>query len=163
MEKFYFFVLIIFLSFSNNSIIKKYNVDDLFLKQIDLTDRTACICFKLDDNLSKDSTFYIYAQTDNGYARINKTIHYNRLKNKLDDDFIIIFDAPNPDYLIYNVYTDEDIHPNYSNSNTIRIANYLENAMPDLNYADYAFGHYHITIKDWLNRLNYIKIYLKMI
>ena len=81
MKKFYFFILLIFFSFSNNSTIKKYNIDDLFFNQIDLTDRTACICFKLDDYLSKDSTFYVYAQTDNSYARMNKTIHYNFLES----------------------------------------------------------------------------------
>ena len=79
-------------------------------------------------------------------GQFNNTFIYNRLKRKLDDEFILKLDDPNPDYLLYNVYTDEDIHPNYTKSNPIRIANYLENVFPDLNYADYALAHYHIII-----------------
>ena len=62
------------------------------------------------------------------------------LKSKLDDEFILKFDEDNPDYLIYNVFTEEDSEPKYKN--TIKIAIYTENVMPDLNLADYAIGHY---------------------
>ena len=71
-------------------------------------------------------------------GHFNNTFLYNRLKKKLDNEFIIKFDDPNPDYLIYSVYNNEDINPNYTKSNPIRIADYhLENIFPDLNYADY--------------------------
>ena len=65
------------------------------------------------------------------------------MKNKLDDEFIL---KDNPDYLIYNVFTNEDIYSKYTNS--IKIAIYTENVMPDLNLADYIIGHYHIIIQD---------------
>ena len=39
-----------------------------------------------------------------------------------------------------NVFTDEDIYHKYTNS--IKIAIYTENMMPDLNFADYTIGHY---------------------
>ena len=71
------------------------------------------------------------------------------MKKKLDNEFIIKFDDPNPDYLIYSVYNNEDINPNYTKSNPIRIADYhLENIFPDLNYADYALAHFHINYLD---------------
>ena len=70
------------------------------------------------------------------------TYQLNWLKSKLDDEFIIKFDEKNPDYLIYNVFTKEDINKKYRNS--IKIAIYTENEMPDLNLADYIIAHYHI-------------------
>ena len=66
--------------------------------------------------------------------------HIKWLKNKLDDEFILQFDEDNPDYLIYNVFTDEDSKSKYKNA--IKIAIYTENVMPDLNLADYTIGHY---------------------
>ena len=68
------------------------------------------------------------------------------LKNKLDDEFIINIDENNPDYLLYNVFTKDDVDLNYKNS--IKIAFYTENVMPDLNLVDYAIGHYHIIYLD---------------
>ena len=70
----------------------------------------------------------------------NKSYHINWLKKKLDDEFIIKFEEENPDYFIYNVFTDEDI--NYKYKNSIKIAIYTENIMPDLNIADYIIAHY---------------------
>ena len=74
----------------------------------------------------------------------DKSNHAKWLKSKLDDEFILVFEEDNPDYLIYNVFTDEDIQNKYNNS--IKIAIYTENIMPDLNLADYIIGHYHIII-----------------
>ena len=62
------------------------------------------------------------------------------MKSKLGDEFILEFVEDNPDYLIYNVFTNEDISHKYNNS--IKIAIYTENVMPDLNLADYIIGHY---------------------
>ena len=70
----------------------------------------------------------------------------NWLKNKLDDEFIIKYDEDNPDYLLYNVFTKEDIDHKFKNA--IKIAMYTENVMPDLNLADYIIGHYHIIYLD---------------
>ena len=76
----------------------------------------------------------------------NKSNHINWLKSKLDDEFILTFDEDDPDYLIYNVFTQEDIEPKYKTA--IKIAIYTENVMPDLNLADYSIGHYHIIYLD---------------
>ena len=100
----------------------------------------------------------------------NKTQHLNWLKNKLCGDFILNFDDPNPDYLIYNVFGNEDMNPKYQNA--IKIAIYTENVMPDLNYADYIIAHYHINYLDryfkysvflWENFINIDKIREKVI
>ena len=71
-----------------------------------------------------------------------------RIKSVGQFNNLFKFNDPNPDYLIYSVYNDEDIHPNYTKSNPIRIANYIENVFPDLNYADYALTFYHINYFD---------------
>ena len=75
-----------------------------------------------------------------------KPMHIKWLKSKLEDEFILDFVEDNPDYLIYNVFTKEDEYLKYNNS--IKIAIYTENFMPDLNLADYAIGHYHIIYLD---------------
>ena len=72
--------------------------------------------------------------------------HIKWLNCKLNDEFILKFEEDNPDYLIYNVFTKEDFHYKYNNS--IKIAFYTENYMPDLNLADYIIGHYHISYLD---------------
>ena len=66
------------------------------------------------------------------------------LASKLDNEFILRLDDKKPDYLLYNVYNDKDMNPEYNNA--IKIAFYTENIIPDINYADYAIGQYHITI-----------------
>ena len=95
----------------------------------------------------------------------NKNFHFTWLKNKLEDDFNLKFDEQNPDYLIYNVFNNEDLDQKYQN--TIRIAIYTENIMPDINYADYIISHYHINYLDrcfkynvflWENSKNIEKI-----
>ena len=60
----------------------------------------------------------------------NETYHLNWLRNKLDEEFILKFDDENPDYLIYNVFSNEDM--NYKYDDTIKIAIYTENIMPDI-------------------------------
>ena len=76
----------------------------------------------------------------------DESSHIAWLKNKLDDEFILKFVEDNPDYLIYNVFTKDDFH--YKFNNSIKIAFYTENIMPDLNLADYIIGHYHIIYLD---------------
>ena len=68
------------------------------------------------------------------------------MKNKLGDKFKIKFDINNPDYLIYNVFGNEYLNENYKNS--IKIAIFTENFIPNLNEADYAIGHSHINYLD---------------
>ena len=43
----------------------------------------------------------------------NRNYHLNWLRSKLDDAFILEFDESAPDYLIYNVFSDEDTESKY--------------------------------------------------
>ena len=74
------------------------------------------------------------------------TFHKAWLKNKLKKKFIIKFNSNKPDYLIYNVFGEEHLNPKYINS--IKIAIFTENKIPDFNEADYAIGQYHINYLD---------------
>ena len=76
----------------------------------------------------------------------NENKHYEWIRKKISNEFEIIIDEQNPDYLIYNIFGNNDLNTSYQNC--IRIAIYTENVMPDLNYADYALGHYHINYLD---------------
>lgn len=51
-----------------------------------------------------------------------------------------------PDFLIYDVFGREHLKPKYNDS--IKIAYYSENKIPDLNFADFAFGQAHIMYLD---------------
>ena len=84
----------------------------------------------------------------NSKGHNNNKFYQNLLKDRLKDDFILDFENPNPDYLLYNVYNNDDLLPIYSNMNPIRIAMYTENVMADLNYADYVIGPYYINYFD---------------
>ena len=80
----------------------------------------------------------------------------------LNDTYIVQFDEDNPDYLIYNI-GDKQHDPKYNN--TIKIALYTENIIPDLSHCDYGIGHAHISYLDryfilpfcFLRRLNETK------
>ena len=76
----------------------------------------------------------------------NQKLHRLWLKNKLKERFRIKFNKYNPDYLIYNVFGNEHINERYSNS--IKIAIFTENRIPDLSTADYAIGQSHIKYLD---------------
>ena len=68
------------------------------------------------------------------------------IKNKIDDEFDIIIDSQDPDYLIYNCHDNKDLSGKYNNA--IRIALYTENIMADINNADYIIGNFHINYLD---------------
>ena len=68
------------------------------------------------------------------------------IHQKLKDKFRIKFDKNNPDYLIYNIFGDEHLKNKYKDS--IKIAIFTENKIPDLNEVDYAIGQAHINYLD---------------
>ena len=76
----------------------------------------------------------------------NRKFNLQWLKARLSDQFILQYDDPNPDYLLYNCFNNEDTNKSYHN--IIRIAVYTENIIPDINYADYFIVHYHIIYLD---------------
>ena len=70
----------------------------------------------------------------------------NLIKKILQSKYIIKITPNNPDYLIYNVFKCKHLNKNFSNS--IKIAVYTENQIPDFNIADYAISHAHINYLD---------------
>ena len=98
-------------------------------------------------NTHKESNYPKKVIKVKGMGLFNKIYFQKWIKNKLDDEFLLVFEDQNPDYLLYNVFTDEDIKPIYHNA--IRIAIYTtENIIPDINNADYIIGQYHINYLD---------------
>ena len=97
-------------------------------------------------NLLQNVSFFQKIIRIKGTGSFNKKFYSKWLKSKLDSEFILQFVDSNPDYLIYNVFDDQDKQIKYKNA--VRIAIYTENVMPDLNYADYILGHYHINYLD---------------
>ena len=76
----------------------------------------------------------------------DKKYHQQWLKNKLSNKFHIKFNSNKPDYLIFNVFGDKHLDPKYKN--TVKIAIYTENVIPEMDYADYVIGHAHINYLD---------------
>ena len=79
-------------------------------------------------------------------------------------NFIFEVNNNNPDFLIYDVFGKENLNPKYNNS--IKIAYYTENSIPNLNSADFAFSQAHIMYldrylkyPDFINALNKLKNY----
>ena len=68
------------------------------------------------------------------------------IKSQLKDKYRIKFDKYNPDYLIYDVFGEEHMNKEYNNS--IKIAIFTENKIPDFNEADYAISQAHINYLD---------------
>ena len=73
-------------------------------------------------------------------------MHKYFIIKKLKDKFILRFNKYNPDYLIYDVFGKEHLSEQYKNS--IKIAMYSENKIPDFNEADYGFSQAHISYLD---------------
>ena len=74
----------------------------------------------------------------------NRAHNLKWLKEKLNNKFILEYDSPNPDYLIYNVFDEKDLTEKYRNIDAIRIALFTENEYPDMNAADYFVANFHI-------------------
>ena len=76
-------------------------------------------------------------------SKSNKMI-LNSLKNQAD--IILEVNKENPEFLFYDMWGTEHLKHKYNNS--IKIAFYSENYLPDLNHADYALSQAHIMYLD---------------
>ena len=72
--------------------------------------------------------------------------HKRWIRKKLKDNFIVKFDSYKPDYLFYNIFGVNHLKSKYNNS--IKIAVFTENKIPDFEEADYAIGQAHINYLD---------------
>jgi hypothetical protein len=77
---------------------------------------------------------------------LNYTNYTDFFINMLKDDFVIDFNNTYPDYLFYDVFGCEHLNQRYNNS--IKIAYYTENKIPDFHQADYALSQAHINYLD---------------
>ena len=78
---------------------------------------------------------------------------------KNQSNFVFELDTEKPDFLFFNVWGTEHLNPKYNNS--IKIAAYSENSLPDLNLNDYALGQAHIMYLDrYFKLLAIIKLQL---
>ena len=76
--------------------------------------------------------------TVGSYSKYYENLFRNNIIDGLKDKFIFEFKSENPDYLIYDVFNCEFLNSKYNNS--IKIAYFTENQIPDFSRADYAIG-----------------------
>ena len=88
----------------------------------------------------------IILHTVGSYSENFQIIYRNRIIEGLNEYFNFEFNPNNPDYLIYDVYNCDFLSNKYINS--IKIAFYSENQIPDFNMADYAIGFHNINYLD---------------
>lgn len=106
-------------------------------------------------NILHKKIIFLYFEDNHDYA-INFIIKI--LKNK----YKIKISNKNPDYLIYNVFGCNHTKLIYNNS--IKIAIFTENQIPDFNIADYAISNSHINYLDrHLNNPYYLINILKLV
>ena len=87
---------------------------------------------------------YTVGSSNNYYADILK----NNIIEGLEDNFDFEFTSDKPDYLIYDIFNCDFLESKYNES--IKIAFYTENQIPDFNKADYAIGFQNINYLDRL-------------
>ena len=124
-----------------NSLSKKYNEISQFLYKK----------FHIKNNTSISEG--LYNKTSNETIKTvkvcRKNIHprwISLISKDLEGLINIEMDEDNPDYLIYATFGCENTLNKYNN--TIKIAFFTENQLPDLNFADYAIGLGHINHLD---------------
>jgi len=71
---------------------------------------------------------------------------YKLLKKLLKKKYEIIIKSDNPDYLFFDVFGCSHLNETFQNS--IKIAFFTENQIPDFNKTDYAIGQSHIIFLD---------------
>jgi len=81
MVKYFLIALASLFMISKNSKVKKYNVEETFFtRNIELSDKTACVCFKL-DNLNNNSIFHLKENCDDTNSKIDTTLYYNYIES----------------------------------------------------------------------------------
>ena len=124
-----------------NSLSKKYNeISEFLYKKFHIKNKTS-----INEGL--------YNKTSNGTIKTVKVCRKNMhprwialIRKDLEGLINIELDEDNPDYLIYATFGCENTLNKYNN--TIKIAFFTENQLPDLNFADYAVGLGHINHLD---------------
>ena len=90
----------------------------------------------------KKITLYSVNQIDESLVKLSLQV----IKSRIKDKFRIKFDKNKPDYIIYDVFGKQHLNKEYDNS--VKIAIFTENKIPDFNEADYAISQAHINYLD---------------
>lgn len=94
--------------------------------------------FMINKKKSKLKKKIIYLYTVGSSNKYYENLFRNNIIDGLKDEFIFEFKSENPDYLIYDVFNCKFLNSKYNNS--IKIAYFTENQIPDFSRADYAIG-----------------------
>ena len=125
----------------------RYNINKITLKNIDsyiFSDKIIPKSFYKNKltNLTKQKKISLYCED-----KLNNLLCSNNYKNFLEQfNYIVEIDDIHPDYLIYDVFGCKHTHKKYKNS--IKIASYSENIIPDFSEADYSVSQAHIIYLD---------------
>ena len=106
------------------------------------------------DNINQNKTTQINISF-NCVDTLNTQISNNLIKLWFKNETNFLFDVneENPDFLIYDVVGTENLKLKYNKS--LKIAYYTQNAIPDLNKANFALGQAHIMYLDKYLKINY--------
>ena len=108
-----------------------------------------------------DNNTQVYSDTRKKVKLYYKNINVrwiNLIKEDVKEKIEIEINHDEPDYLVYGNFGCEHALNKYNN--TIRIAFYAENQIPDLNIADYAIGMSHINYLDRFFTFPYLVYFL---
>lgn len=114
---------------------EKKNIINIFLKLLKEK-------IKLFFGIKKTIRIYLVGSSNDYYKNIIRSEIIEGLQNKYN----FVFTHDNPDYLIFDVFDCKYINSKFDN--TIKIAFYTENIIPDFNKADYAIGFDNINYLD---------------
>ena len=106
-----------------------------------------------DNNFEKNRTIFLYFEDNLGYQ-----LKY--LIDLLKKKFYVNISQDNPDYLIYNVFGCNHLKEKYKDS--IKIAIFSENKIPDFNIADYGVSQSHIHYLDRYFKIPHFLDYLNL-
>ena len=157
---YYFLITLILLIFNPKSQFFHKNVDNFFLKftKIGYQQISSYLNSKYDnqnyeimDKTRKKIKINFVDYKDTGY----QTPQINRIKKLLSERYDIEIDQNNPNYIFYNVFSCEHVFDEKYN-NSIKIAYYTENIIPDLSDADYMIANHHINYMDRYLKYSYV-------
>ena len=108
--------------------------------------------FYKNDNIDKNKTIKISLNcVDTLKTQFSNELIKFWFKN--ETNFLFDINEENPDFLIYDIVGRENLNTKYNNS--LKIAFYTQNAIPDLNKADFSLGQAHIMYLDRYLKINY--------
>ena len=142
------FKFIVFNKFFYNNI--SYYLNSKYYIKLHTSINDTNINEKKNSNSKKKIRLYFL----NFYPSNYQKYQIKRIIEILNLKFEIFIDQDKPDYLFYNVFYCHHIEKKYRNS--IKIAYYTENKLPDFNMADYAIGQSHFNLLDRYLRIPYI-------